>query len=212
VVLIGPPGAGKGTQARTITLHLAVAHISTGDIFRHNVREGTVLGRQAKSYMDSGELVPDELTMAMVRSRLEEDDAARGFLLDGFPRNLDQAEHLEETLRQAGQSVDLVLEFQVPADEIVRRLAGRRTCGECGRISHLEFSPSRVDGICDPCGGRLHQRDDDREDSIRRRLELYEQQTAPLVGFYDRSGILVRIDASGPAEVVGDLVADALVG
>jgi adenylate kinase len=212
VVLIGPPGAGKGTQAQAIASRLAVPHISTGDIFRRHLREGTALGNEAKTYMDNGDLVPDELTVAMVSDRLEDDDAVHGFLLDGFPRNPDQAKHLDEILQRNGTSVDVVVELRVPEDEVVRRLAGRRTCGECGQVSHVEFNPTRVGGLCDACGGPLYQRDDDREDSIRRRMELHGQQTAPLVAGYEEQEVLVRVDAIGSVDVVGSKVLTALVG
>ena len=210
MVLIGPPGAGKGTQAQAISAQVEVPHVSTGDLFRRNIREGTDLGLAAKAYTERGELVPDGITMSMVGVRLAEPDAADGFLLDGFPRNLDQARYLDEALRRSGHAVDAVLELQASPDEVVRRLAGRRTCGSCGQVSHVEFSPSRVDGICDPCGGELLQRDDDHEDSIRRRMELYAEQTTPLLDRYLELGVLVRIDAHGPVDVVEKRVAEAL--
>ncbi|GAB3292559.1 adenylate kinase [Parasphingorhabdus pacifica] len=206
VVLIGPPGAGKGTQANAIASYLEVPHVSTGDTFRRNIREGSELGLAAKAYMDCGELVPDGLTMAMVSGRLAEEDTVGGFLLDGFPRNLHQARSLDETLRRSGHAVDLVLELNAPVEEVVRRLNGRRTCGQCGRSWHVEFSPTRVEGICDVCAGWLHRRDDDHEDSIRRRLELYEQQTSPLLRYYQENDVLARVDALGPFEVVGERI------
>ena len=212
VILIGPPGAGKGTQASALSCHLGVPHISTGDIFRRNVGENTDLGAQAKSYMDAGELVPDELTVAMVRDRLSDEDALNGFLLDGFPRNVDQAVFLGEWLVRTETALDAVLEMRVPDEEIVRRLSGRRTCGECGQISHVDITPTARYATCDACGGALHQRDDDTETSIRRRLEIYHQQTAPLTAFFDDRGFLVSIDATGPVGAVTRRATTALAG
>jgi adenylate kinase len=203
-VLVGPPGAGKGTQAQFIASHLAVPKVSTGDIFRYNVSAGTELGRQAKSFMERGDLVPDEVTVAMVASRLQEDDALSGFLLDGFPRNVPQAETLKKMLADWGMRLDLVLELVVDHDEVIRRLSGRRTCRKCGRVWHVAFDPPSVAGKCDECGGELFQRDDDREETIRHRLEVYEQQTQPLISYYADEGILLGIDATGPVEDVTD--------
>ncbi|GIH69647.1 adenylate kinase [Sphaerimonospora thailandensis] len=202
LVLVGPPGAGKGTQAQFIASHLSIPKISTGDIFRANVSGGTPLGKLAKEYMDRGDLVPDEVTVAMVRDRLSEDDAQEGFLLDGFPRNVPQAEVLKKMLAEFGTTLDLVLELVVDDDEVVRRLAGRRTCRSCGKVWHVLFDPPAEPGVCDACGGELFQRDDDREETIRHRLEVYQEQTAPLVAFYADEGILVGVDATGPVEEV----------
>jgi adenylate kinase len=202
VVLVGPPGAGKGTQAQFIASHLSIPKISTGDIFRANVSGGTDLGKLAKEYMDRGDLVPDEVTVAMVRDRLGEDDAQEGFLLDGFPRNVPQAEILKKMLAEWGTSLDVVLELVVDDEEVVRRLAGRRTCRSCGKVWHVDFDPPTKDGVCDACGGELFQRDDDREDTIRHRLEVYQEQTSPLISFYADEGILVGVDATGPVEEV----------
>lgn len=206
VILLGPPGAGKGTQAHAIASRLEVPHISTGDIFRRAIGESSDLGLVAKAYMVSGELVPDGITMTMVSRRLGEEDASKGFLLDGFPRNLVQARYLDETLRRSGDVVELVLELHVPADDIVRRLSGRRMCGQCGRSWHVEFNPTKVEGICDTCAGSLHQRKDDCQDSVRRRLELHERETAPLAGYYQDKGVLSRVDAVGTVEVVSERV------
>jgi len=202
VVLVGPPGAGKGTQAQFIASHLSIPKISTGDIFRANVSGGTPLGKLAKEYMDRGDLVPDEVTVAMVRDRLSEDDAQEGFLLDGFPRNVPQAEVLKKMLADWGLALDVVLELVVDDEEVVRRLAGRRTCRSCGKVWHVDFDPPSREGICDACGGELFQRDDDREDTIRHRLEVYQEQTAPLISYYADEGILVGVDATGPVEEV----------
>lgn len=204
VVLVGPPGAGKGTQAQFIASHLAIPKVSTGDIFRYNVSTRTDLGRQAKAFMDRGDLVPDDVTIAMVASRLQEDDAQAGFLLDGFPRNVPQAERLKKMLADWSLRLDLVLELVVDHDEVIRRLSGRRTCRKCGRVWHVAFDPPSVPGKCDECGGELFQRDDDREETIRHRLEVYQQQTQPLISYYADEGILLGIDATGPVDDVTD--------
>lgn len=211
LVLVGPPGAGKGTQAQFISAARSVPKISTGDIFRANVSQGTPLGQQAKAYMDAGDLVPDEVTIEMVRQRLAEPDAEKGFLLDGFPRNVPQAEVLAEILRDvADTSLDVVLELVVDDDEVVRRLGGRRTCRRCNHVWHVDFDPPSVEGVCDRCGGELFQRDDDREQTIRHRLEVYAAQTAPLVAFYATRGVLVGIDATGPVDDVTERALEAL--
>lgn len=210
VVLVGPPGAGKGTQAQFIASHLSIPKISTGDIFRANVSGGTELGKLAKEYMDRGDLVPDEVTIAMVRDRLSEDDAQEGFLLDGFPRNVPQAEVLKKMLAEFGTALDVVLNLVVEDDEVVRRLAGRRTCRSCGKVWHVLFDPPAVEGVCDACGGELFQRDDDREETIRRRLEVYQEQTAPLISFYADESILQGVDATGPVEEITQRAMSAL--
>jgi adenylate kinase len=204
VVLVGPPGAGKGTQAQFIASHLAIPRISTGDIFRYNVTSNTELGRKAREFMERGDLVPDEVTVAMVRDRLAEDDAQEGFLLDGFPRNVPQAETLKKMLADWGLRLDLVLELVVDHDEVIRRLSGRRTCRKCGRVWHVAFDPPSMPGKCDECGGELFQRDDDREETIRHRLKVYQVQTQPLISYYAEEGILLGIDATGPVEDVTD--------
>lgn len=215
LVLVGPPGAGKGTQAEFIAAHLSVPKISTGDIFRANVGAGTPLGVEAKSYMDAGKLVPDEVTIKMVQERLAEPDAADGFLLDGFPRNVAQAEVLDSMLEAADTPLTLVLELVVDDDEVVRRLSGRRTCRGCGRIWHLVFDPTKVEGICDECGTELYQRDDDKPETITARLAVYAEQTAPLVDYYRAQATssrpkVVGIDATGPVEDVTARAIDAL--
>jgi adenylate kinase len=202
VVLVGPPGAGKGTQAQFLASHLSIPKISTGDIFRDNVSHGTALGRKAQKYMELGDLVPDEVTIAMVTDRLADEDAQAGFLLDGFPRNVPQAETLKKLLTSWETRVDVVLELVVDDDEVVRRLSGRRGCRRCGRIWHVVFDPPVELGICDDCGGELFQRDDDREETIRHRLEVYQQQTTPLVSFYADEGTLLGLDATGPVDEI----------
>ena len=202
VVLVGPPGAGKGTQAQFIASHLAIPTISTGEIFRYNVSTGTELGRAAKTFMDRGDLVPDEVTIAMVADRLQEDDAQAGFLLDGFPRNVPQAETLKKMLLEFDARLSVVLELVVDEDEVVRRLSGRRTCRRCERVWHVLYDPPARTGICDDCGGELFQRDDDSEETIRHRIEVYAEQTSPLIAFYADENILIGIDATGPVEEV----------
>jgi adenylate kinase len=210
VVLVGPPGAGKGTQAQFLASHLSIPKISTGDIFRDNVSHGTKLGRQAQKFMERGDLVPDEVTIAMVTDRLADDDAQAGFLLDGFPRNLPQAETLKKMLASWETRLDVVLELVVDDDEVVRRLSGRRTCRRCGRTWHLSFDPPNQPDICDDCGGELFQRDDDREETIRHRLEVYQQQTTPLVSFYADEGTLLGLDATGPVDEITERALSAL--
>lgn len=210
LVLVGPPGAGKGTQSQFVAAQQSIVQISTGDIFRANVSHGTPLGKQAKEYMDAGDLVPDEVTVAMVQDRLSEPDAARGFLLDGFPRTVPQAMQLDDMLRELGSKVDVVLELVVDDAEVIRRLSGRRTCHNCGHIWHVDFDPPTVEGACDNCGGDLFQRDDDKPETIRHRLEVYYEQTAPLVGYYAERGILIGLDAMGPVDDVTERATAAL--
>ena len=210
VVLVGPPGAGKGTQAQFLASHLSIPKISTGDIFRDNVSHGTALGRRAQAYMERGDLVPDEVTIAMVTDRLADDDTQAGFLLDGFPRNVPQAETLKKMLLSWDTKLDVVLELVVDDDEVVRRLSGRRTCRRCGRIWHVSFDPPTVAGVCDDCGGELFQRDDDREETIRHRLEVYQEQTSPLVSFYADEGTLLGLDATGQVDEITERALSAL--
>jgi adenylate kinase len=210
LVLVGPPGAGKGTQAEFVAAHLAVPKISTGDIFRANVRANTPLGVEAKRYMDSGQLVPDEVTINMVRDRLGESDSGDGFLLDGFPRTVPQASALDKLLADLGVGLDLVLELVVDDDEVIRRLSGRRTCRGCGKIWHIMFDAPTHEGVCDRCGAELYQRDDDKPETVAERLRVYARDTAPLVIFYGAQGKLVGIDATGPVEDVTVRAIDAL--
>jgi adenylate kinase len=210
LVLVGPPGAGKGTQAEFIAERFSIPKISTGDIFRANVSGGTELGRMAKEYMDAGDLVPDKVTIAMVRDRLSEPDAAAGFLLDGFPRNVAQAYELDSSLGDLGASLDVVLELQVDNEEVVKRLSGRRTCRKCGHIWHVEYDPTKIEGTCDRCGGDLFQRDDDRAETVRHRLDVYAEQTSPLVAFYSGRGQLVVVNAIGTVEDVTERATSAL--
>ena len=207
---MGPPGAGKGTQAEFIAAHFEIPKISTGDIFRANVSGGTELGRTAKKYMDAGDLVPDEVTIAMVRDRLAQPDAADGYLLDGFPRNVQQAIELDGILKEVGSVLDVVLDLVVDHDEVVRRLSGRRTCKKCGHVWHVEYDPPASPEVCDRCGGALYQRDDDHPETVRHRLEVYASQTAPLIDFYTERNQLVVIDALGAVEDVTERAVDVL--
>ena len=210
LVLVGPPGAGKGTQAQFIASHFAVPKISTGDIFRTNVSDGTDLGLEARKYMDAGDLVPDEVTIGMVKERLSHDDTSEGFLLDGFPRTVQQAVVLDDMLAAHDVGLDVVLELVVDDEEVVRRLSGRRTCRRCGHVWHLDFDPPAADGVCDRCSGELFQRDDDSELTIRHRLEVYADQTSPLIGYYGDRGLLSGVDATGPVEDVTERAINAL--
>ena len=202
VILLGPPGAGKGTQAVRIAGAYGVPHISTGDIFRSNVKNETELGTKAKSYMDAGELVPDDIVIAMVEDRLAQPDTAPGFVLDGFPRTVPQAQALETRLSGLNQPLDVVLRLAITEDEIVRRLTGRRTCRNCGAIYHLQSSPSAEAGVCDRCGGELYQRDDDKEAVVLNRLDVYHRQTEPLEFFYWQRGLLRDVEAIGTMDEV----------
>jgi adenylate kinase len=210
LVLVGPPGAGKGTQAEFIAEHFEIPKISTGDIFRANVSGGTELGKLAKSYMDAGDLVPDEVTNAMVRDRLAQPDAKAGFLLDGFPRNVAQAGKLDDILAELTSQLDVVLDLDVDFDEVVKRLSGRRTCKQCGHVWHAEYDPPSTPGVCDRCGGALFQRDDDKPETVRHRLEVYHVQTEPLIEFYRSRRQLVAIDAHGAVEDVTERAITAL--
>ena len=201
LILVGPPGAGKGTQAVHLAAHYSIPHISTGDIFRANLKEGTPLGLQAKSYMDKGELVPDSVTNAMVKDRLTHPDTASGFLLDGFPRNVAQAEVLRAILAEKKTPIDAALELSIENSEIIKRLSGRRTCRGCGKVFPGTFDK------CDACGGELYQRDDDKEDVVARRLEVYAEQTAPIIAFYRTEGLLITIPAVGD---VAEITAGAI--
>jgi adenylate kinase len=210
LVLVGAPGAGKGTQAKYIGQHFDIPAISTGDIFRSNLAAKTPLGLEAKRFMDKGDLVPDKVTIGIVRDRLAQGDTEPGFLLDGFPRTLPQAEALDEMLEELGLPLDVVLELRADEDEVVRRLSGRRTCRKCGHVWHTEFDPPKQAGVCDICGGELFQRDDDKSDTVRHRLDVYAEQTAPLISFYAENGILLGIDATGPVDDVTERAIAAL--
>ncbi|WP_406272139.1 adenylate kinase [Streptomyces sp. NBC_00191] len=211
IVLVGPPGAGKGTQAAYLAKNLSIPHISTGDLFRANISQGTELGLQAKAYMDAGDLVPDEVTIGMAKDRMEQPDAANGFLLDGFPRNVSQAEALDAMLKSEGMTLDAVLDLEVPEDEVVKRIAGRRICrNDSSHVFHVTYSPSKHEGVCDICGGDLYQRDDDSEETVRRRLEVYHTQTEPIIDYYRAQNLVVTISALGKVTDVTQRAMDAL--
>ncbi|MGI9195612.1 MAG: adenylate kinase [Candidatus Nanopelagicus sp.] len=197
LILVGPPGAGKGTQAVHLAAYYKIPHISTGDIFRANLKNGTELGKQAQSFMDRGELVPDSVTNEMVKDRLGNNDVANGFLLDGFPRNTNQAQVLDQILVEKKMPLDAVLELKIDNAEIIKRLSGRRTCRGCGASSHVEFEKPKTAGVCDKCQGELYQREDDKEEVVSRRLEIYNDQTAPIVEFYKSKELLKIISALG---------------
>ena len=197
LILVGPPGAGKGTQAVHLAAHFGIPHISTGDIFRANIKGVTELGKLAKSYMDAGNLVPDSVTNEMLKDRIGHSDAQGGFLLDGYPRNIGQAEFLADVLVKFGIALDAVLELSIPNEEIIKRLSGRRTCRDCGTTSHVIFDRPKVEGICDNCGGELYQREDDKEEVVAHRLSVYAEQTEPIIAFYRDLGLLKVISAVG---------------
>jgi len=204
LILLGPPGAGKGTQAERLREDFGLPHISTGDMLRAQVSEGTELGKQAQRYMSAGELVPDEVIIGMIRERIGAPDARDGFLLDGFPRNTEQADALGEALEALERRLLAVLLIEVSDEELVRRLAGRRVCLKNGHVYHLEFDPPKHEGICDQDGSRLIQRDDDQEETIRKRLQVYHEQTAPLIDYYEQAGLLRRFDGRRSANDVND--------
>lgn len=211
VVLLGAPGAGKGTQAVILAERLGVAHVATGDMFREALRQGTELGLRAKEYMDRGQLVPDEITIGMLLERISRPDCQKGCLLDGFPRTLEQAEALDSALAQRGEQVDKVIYIKVEPEELVSRLAGRWTCPTCGAVYHERNQPPRQPGVCDRDGTPLHQRDDDKPETVQRRLDVYFQQTAPLIDYYARAGKLVEVDGARPIEDVTNDMASILV-
>jgi len=202
LVFMGPPGAGKGTQAKAVAEQYNIPHVSSGDIFRAEIAAGSELGRQIREYLDSGALVPDETTVRAVVGRLGADDCADGWLLDGFPRTLAQAEALDGALEAGGATLDAVVYLEVDPEAIVRRMAGRRVCPKCGRSYHTQHIPPKVEGTCDACGNRLMTRDDDKPETVRQRLATYQKATAPLIGYYDRRGLLVRTDGTGTPDEV----------
>ena len=196
IIMLGAPGAGKGTQAKKIAAKYNVPHISTGDIFRANIKNGTELGTKAKTYMDKGLLVPDELVVDLVVDRVNQEDCTNGYVLDGFPRTIPQAEALKEALEKMGQKMDYAINVEVPDDNIVNRMSGRRACVGCGATYHLVYAPTKVEGICDTCGGKLILRDDDKPETVLKRLGVYHEQTQPLIDFYTKEGILREVDGT----------------
>lgn len=210
LVLLGPPGVGKGTQASAIVAKYNIPHISTGDIFRANIKEGTELGKEAKGYMDKGLLVPDQLVVSIVKDRLSKADCKDGFLLDGFPRNEDQAEVLEDELLKMGIKLNKVVNIEADKDLLIQRAIGRRICKECGTSYHILFNPPKVAGICDLDGGSLYQRDDDNEETVSTRIEVYLSQTQPLIQFYEKRGLIVNIDGTKPIDETFNAIVEAL--
>lgn len=196
IILLGPPGSGKGTQAKFIIEKFSIPHISTGDIFRLHISQKSLLGLEAKSYIDKGQLVPDEVTVQLIKSRLTEDDCKNGFLLDGFPRTIKQADALESLLKEINVSVDSVINIEVSTEDIIDRITGRRVCKKCGASYHIIFNPSAANDICDRCGGPLIQREDDTEGTVRKRLEVYESETKPLIRYYEEKGLLRNVNGS----------------
>lgn len=196
IIMLGAPGAGKGTQAKMIADKYQIPHVSTGDIFRSNIKEGTELGKEAKTYMDKGLLVPDELTVKILLDRVAKDDCKNGYVLDGFPRTIPQAEVLDEALAKLDDKIDYAIDVDVPDENIIRRMSGRRACLACGATYHIEHIPPKTPGICDRCGKELVQRDDDKEETVKNRLNVYHEQTQPLIDFYTKKGILKTVDGT----------------
>ncbi len=196
IIMLGAPGAGKGTQAKLIAEKYGLPHVSTGDIFRANVKEGTQLGLEAKKYMDQGLLVPDELTVRILLDRVSRPDCSAGYVLDGFPRTIPQAQVLEKALAELGDQIDFAIDVDVPDENIVRRMGGRRACVTCGATYHMEHVPPRTEGICDTCGGELILREDDKPDTVKNRLKVYHEQTQPLIDFYQKKGVLRVVDGT----------------
>lgn len=210
IILMGLPGAGKGTQASEIVKKFPIPHISTGDMFRKAIKDGTDLGKEAKSFMDRGELVPDEVTVGIVKDRISEDDAKKGFLLDGFPRTIEQAEALNEIMQELDRKIDAVINIEVAEEELMNRLTGRRICEKCGTTYHLVFNPPKVEGICNLDGGKLYQREDDNPETVANRLNVNVKQSKPILEFYDNKKVLKNIDGSRDIKVVTEDVIDIL--
>jgi adenylate kinase len=207
LVLLGAPGAGKGTQAKNLIEKYGIPQVSTGDILRQSVADGTPLGKEAKSYMDKGELVPDSVVLGLVEERLQADDARKGYILDGFPRNTAQAEALDGMLEKLSMPITAAVSVDVPFEDLMKRLTGRRTCKSCGQMYNVYFSPPAKEGVCDKCGGELYQRDDDQEETIKKRLDVYQSQTAPLIDYYGKKRLLKSIEGTGSIdEIFGKLV------
>ena len=210
IIMLGAPGAGKGTQAKMIADKYGIPHISTGDIFRANIKNGTELGKKAKGYMDQGLLVPDELVVDLVADRIVQDDCKNGFVLDGFPRTIPQAEALDEALKKLGTSIDYALNIEVPDDNIVTRMSGRRACVSCGATYHLVHIPPKKEGICDRCGAALILRDDDKPETVKKRLAVYHEQTQPLIDYYSKKGCLKEVDGTVDMSDVFDAIVKIL--
>jgi adenylate kinase len=206
IIMLGAPGAGKGTQAKLLSEKFRIPHISTGDIFRMNIKEGTDLGKKAKSYMDQGQLVPDSLTIELVMDRLGQADCADGYILDGFPRTIPQAESLEQALTELDDKLDFAINVEVPDENITERMAGRRACLGCGATYHIQFHPPKQEGICDRCGGALILREDDKPETVQQRLAVYHKQTRPLIDYYGKQGILAEADGTQKVEAVFEAI------
>lgn len=212
ILLMGPPGAGKGTQAAELVTKFSIPHISTGDMFRAAVKEQTELGKKAKAFMDAGQLVPDEVTIGIVKERLAKADCKAGFILDGFPRTIEQANALSVTLREIGIAIDRVININVPAEDLISRITGRRICKACGATYHVAFNPTEIEGKCDKCDGETYQRDDDRKDTVKKRLDVYWAQTEPLISYYQDKGLYTEIDGRQPIEKVLEDIIGSLRG
>ena len=210
IIMLGAPGAGKGTQAKRIAEKYSIPHISTGDIFRANIKNGTELGKKAKTYMDQGLLVPDELVVDLVVDRLNQDDCANGCVLDGFPRTIPQAEALTEALKKLGEKVDFAINVEVPDENIVKRMSGRRACVSCGSTYHIVYNPTKVEGVCDKCGNELILREDDKPETVKKRLDVYHEQTQPLIEYYTNEGVLVEVDGTKDMKDVFSAIVDIL--
>ena len=210
IIMLGAPGAGKGTQAMKIAEKYQIPHISTGDIFRANIKEGTELGKKAKSYMDQGQLVPDELTLELIMDRFQNPDYANGYVLDGFPRTIPQAEALTEALAKKGETIDYAINVEVPDENIINRMGGRRACLACGSTYHIVYAPTRVEGICDRCGEKLVLRDDDKPETVKNRLNVYHAQTQPLIEYYTKQGKLAEVDGTQSMEDVFNAIVKIL--
>ncbi len=210
IIMLGAPGAGKGTQAKKIAAKYDIPHISTGDIFRANIKNGTELGNKAKTYMDQGLLVPDDLVVDLVVDRVKQDDCAKGYVLDGFPRTIPQAEALDKALAAIGEKMDYAIDVDVPDENIVHRMSGRRACVGCGATYHLEYAPTKTEGICDACGKELILRDDDKPETVKKRLGVYHEQTQPLIDYYTNAGILKTVDGTVDINVVFQTIVDIL--
>ena len=210
IIMLGAPGAGKGTQAKKIAEKYQITHISTGDIFRANIKNGTELGKKAKTYMDQGLLVPDELVCDLVVDRVKQEDCKNGYILDGFPRTIPQAESLDEALGQMGESLDYAINVDVPDEHIVNRMSGRRACVGCGATYHIVYAPTKKEGVCDVCGAELILRDDDKPETVQKRLSVYHEQTQPLIDYYKGKGILKDVDGTKDMDVVFQAITDIL--
>ena len=210
IIMLGAPGAGKGTQAKKIAEKYSIPHISTGDIFRANIKNNTELGQKAKTYMDKGELVPDELVVDLIMDRFKEADCANGYVLDGFPRTIPQAEALDKALADNNEAVDFAINVEVPDENIINRMSGRRACVGCGATYHIQFNAPKVEGVCDTCGEKLILRDDDKPETVKNRLSVYHEQTQPLIDYYSKKGVLAEVDGTQAMDDVFNAIVNVL--